>query len=90
MRIDAAVMQPNAVPRALSAGQSAAPAPAPAQPPDSVELSRRGEQLLRAAEAAVQAENARAERVAELQAQIRSGSYQVDTTAVAKALLKRE
>jgi flagellar biosynthesis anti-sigma factor FlgM len=89
MRIEAAVMQPDAVTRARRVAQ-AADSPPPRQVPDSIELSRRREQLLRAAEAAVQAENARAQRLAELQAQIRGGSYQVDGAAVAKELLRHD
>jgi flagellar biosynthesis anti-sigma factor FlgM len=90
MRIEAATVQPTAVPRATSVPRPAAPASGLPQQPDAVELTRRSEQLLRAAEAAVQAEAARAQRVAELQAQMRKGSYQVDDAAVARALLKRE
>ncbi len=89
MRIDAATVQPAALPRA-AVSRPAPPPPAQPHQPDAVELSRRSEQLLRAAEAAVQAEAARAQRVAELQAQIRNGSYTVDNAAVARALLKHE
>lgn len=89
MRIETAP-QPMAMPRATSVARPAAPSPAVLQQPDAVELSRRGEQLLRAAEAALQAEAARAQRVAELQAQVRDGTYQVDNAAVARALLEHE
>ncbi|HZQ36434.1 MAG TPA: flagellar biosynthesis anti-sigma factor FlgM [Dehalococcoidia bacterium] len=90
MRIDAAAVRPAAAPRASIAPRPAASSPAVPQQPDSVELTRRSEQLLRAAEQAVQAEAARAQRVADLRARIRAGKYTVDNAAVARALLKHE
>lgn len=89
MRNEAATPVASSQPRAADGAHPPAPSPAAAQP-DASELPRRGDRSPHAAEAAVQADAARARRLAELQAQIRDGSYTVDNAALARVLLKRE
>ncbi len=55
--------------------------------PDQMQLSSAGATARKAQAAAAQAPELRAERVAGLKAQVQSGAYQVDTTALAQKLL---
>jgi flagellar biosynthesis anti-sigma factor FlgM len=54
---------------------------------DQVSVSSRAHQLRRVMETMPAVEDVRADRVAELQARIEAGDYQVDATAVARRLL---
>jgi negative regulator of flagellin synthesis FlgM len=77
----------------IAARSTSAPAgPAPQQPasarrPDAVELSGGAGLVRRAHAAAGSAPDARAERVAEIKAQVQSGTYTVDNQALAEKLL---
>lgn len=61
--------------------------PASAEPHDTVAMSEAGASLARVQEAAAAAADIRADRVAELKAQIQAGEYPIDADAIAERLL---
>jgi negative regulator of flagellin synthesis FlgM len=86
MRIEPAhttALQPQAE-RSRAASQPSAEPPRAA---DRLELSDRSREIQRAAEAAAEAADVRAERVAAIKQQIGDGSYVVDSTVLAEKLL---
>ena len=87
MRIEATqATPPTAAVHGPARAVAARPA-APARRADAVQLSGRGERVRQAQIAARAEAEERARRVADLQAQVKGGTYAVDNVEIAKALL---
>jgi len=90
MRIDAQAVSRSATAERARPGVTAAPAehaPVTDTSGDAVQLSRRTDQLKLAEAAAAEADEARAQHVAALKAQVQAGAYQVDNAKLAEALI---
>lgn len=74
--------------RARRTQEDAAARPAPEQGPDTVTVSADARMLARMTETAQAAPDIRADKVAELKAQVDGGTYTMDNRAIAQSMLR--